>query len=142
MTAMNLDSARHFSIRASSSQKQRRRDASVKEGIARRASRRLEKLTTVRLTATDMKPDDWRGFQAWWRTIDQRLLQGLSEDELQRVWQLAWAHHHSVKYTDDWRTLILALHERVKAAAPPEPPGYWQRGREYYGECAARRDGW
>lgn len=139
---MDLDPVRRFSIRGSSPQKQRARDASLQKGLARRAVRRLKTATAVKSSSKGMKPDDWRGFAAWWRTIDECLLQGLSEDELQRVWQVAWDFHHAVEYTEAWRKLLTALRERLRKAAPPEPLDYWKHSRIYVGESAARRDGW
>lgn len=134
------DPARHFSIRPSRPEVQRARDAAKAEKKAHRASRRLEKAATVP-KCVNAKPDDWRGFQVFWRSVDQRLLVGLSEEELQRVWQAAWAHHHALTYNDTWRKVLSALHDRMRAVETAEPPGYW-RNRGLGGQPLARRDGW
>jgi hypothetical protein len=139
---MNLAPARRFSLRPSRSDVQRERDENVRQAKANRAAQRLNKRISTRKTPADQKPDDWRGFQAFWRSLDQHLFVGLTEEELQRVWHVAWTFHHAAAYSDAWSKVLTALKGRQRAAAPPEPPDYWNRGCSHVSECAARRDGW
>jgi hypothetical protein len=139
---MSVDHRMRFTLRPETPQEKRVKDGYRAKAKAARANARFNKRISPKKTAAEMKPDDWRGFQAFWRSLDQLLFAGLTEDELQRVWQVAWTFHHAVAYTDAWSKVLTALKERQRAAAPPEPPGYWKRGVSYDSECAARRDGW
>ncbi len=132
----------HFTLRPETPQEKRVKDGYRAKAKAARAARRLAKRINPKRVAIGQKPDDPRGFREFWRTIDQRLLGGLTDDELQKVRDAAWRHHHATTYSRGWTKVLIALEERLRAAALPEPADYWKRGITYVSECAARREGW